>query len=229
MARKTRLQYSSIIDESHIHNILFDEREIFLHSDYAGDNDNGIDYKVANTFVKNLRLLERHKYEPIIIHLNTIGGDWSSGISIYDYISLSACPIIVICHGECSSIGTIILQAADIRVIMPNCDFLIHAGHSGMSNLSHKSAQQWAKFELNCFNKMLDIYSTAIWRNSKEFKNKEYAYVKRWLKSQLDKKEEWFLQPEDVIKYGLADFIFGDKSGKAKDVSTLINYAINNV
>ena len=97
-------------DELHRYGLLRESREIFLNSALENtDGDPGVDYRMATTFIKNLRLLELDSGDkPIIIHQNSIGGDWCDGMAIFDAIQHSICPIIVITHGIAASMGSII-------------------------------------------------------------------------------------------------------------------------
>lgn len=67
--------------------------------------------------------------EPMTILLNSCGGTCIDGIALYDYImSLRAIGhhITIIALGEASSMGGIILQAADHRVMGATSELLIH-------------------------------------------------------------------------------------------------------
>ena len=53
-----------------------DTREIFLHNYYTSDGDEnpGVEYKMSNTFLKNVRALEIKSDKPITIHMQSVGG-----------------------------------------------------------------------------------------------------------------------------------------------------------
>ena len=57
-ATRTRHQKSDIIYESHEHGVIVETREIFLHSHFGESEDPGIEYRSANRFLKNVRILE---------------------------------------------------------------------------------------------------------------------------------------------------------------------------
>ena len=48
---------ASIVSEAHEYDVITAKREIFLHSYYDGEDDAGIEYRVANRFLKNLKIL----------------------------------------------------------------------------------------------------------------------------------------------------------------------------
>jgi ATP-dependent protease ClpP protease subunit len=210
--KKARNQYLSAVEEVHLYDISTDSREIYLHGETGPDNeDNSIDYRVSNKFLKNLRLLEQSSNEPIIIHLNSIGGGISDGLAIYDSILHSSNYIILIMHGSVYSMATIVAQASDIRVVMPNCLFLVHSGSTEIVG-THKQSQSQAQMEKELEEITLNIYTQSMingefFRQSSSDKKK----VRRFLNTKLSKLEDWWLWSDDVIRFGLADGIFGQE------------------
>ena len=78
---------------------------------------------MSNTFIKNIRALEIKSDKPIIIHMQSVGGEWSDGMAIYDAISMCRCHVTMIAYGQAESMSSIIFQAADTRLITPNTYF----------------------------------------------------------------------------------------------------------
>ena len=66
--------------------------------------------------------------EKTTIVLSTYGGDVYFGLAMYDAIKVFAGQTKIICSGPVMSAGTIILQAADERVMMENSHLLVHYG-----------------------------------------------------------------------------------------------------
>jgi ATP-dependent protease ClpP protease subunit len=186
----------------HDYNISVETREIFLIP-----NDE-IDQSVAANFLKNLRILEQKK-SPIIIHLNSVGGDRVAGMSIYDFIKNSSCPIIIICSGICASAASIILQAATpgYRVITPNCEMGIHEGSVTLES-NPKSAISQIEANNRIVNNMYDIYANAC-KAGEYFKDDKPPKIKSYLKRKLSIKEDWFLDAKESVYYGFADGILG--------------------
>ena len=59
---------NNVIDDIHSQNIDVKNREIFLHGQHGSfDDDPGVEYRMATTFIKNIRYLDSLKNEPIII------------------------------------------------------------------------------------------------------------------------------------------------------------------
>ena len=86
----------SIVSQAHEYDIITSRREIFLHSYFDGEEESGVDYRVANRFLKNIKILESISDDPIVIHQHSVGGDWECGMLIYDSLVATPCPIIFI-------------------------------------------------------------------------------------------------------------------------------------
>ena len=196
----------------HSEDLLLSTREIFVHS-HPDAEDSGIDFRVANKFIKNLRVLEAANKKPIIVHQNTVGGDWYAGITIYDAIKYSPCKFIFVCHGLAASMGSIIAQSVygkGIRVTMPNCDWLIHEGYSDISG-TYKQIGAAHEAEKRLLVKMYDIYTEICGGTGEYFASSKKSAVKSFIKRKLMAKEDWWLTAEDAVYYGFADAIFGTK------------------
>ena len=101
----------SYISEAHDHDIIISSREIFLHGPIEDGEHSGIDSPKTNKSLKNLQILDSINNNPIVIHQQSIGGEWESGMMIYDAIQQSPSSFIFICHGVAASMGSIIPQA----------------------------------------------------------------------------------------------------------------------
>ena len=64
MTRKTSWDKSTIVSEAHEYDIVVTKREIFLHSYYDGEEDGGVDYRVANKFLKNVPEKAIYNWDP---------------------------------------------------------------------------------------------------------------------------------------------------------------------
>ena len=116
----------------------------------------------------------------------------------------SPCKIIFICHGISASMGSIIPQAADVRITMPNCDWLLHEGYTDIdSGLTHKQAISWAQWEQKVYDIMMEIYV----ESSKIQASR--------IKSMFSKREDWWISAEEAVENGFADALLGDKKYKS--------------
>jgi ATP-dependent Clp protease protease subunit len=202
-----------IVSDVHNYGINIKTREIFLHPYVANnDEDPGVDYKMSTNFYKNIRLLESINSQPIIIHMNSIGGEWNSGVSICDAISFCKSHITIIVYGQAESMSSIILQFADKRVMMPNSYFMCHFGSSGYSG-NYLDVQKGASFEKEMAETMLDIYASSCVKGkffTQRYKNITQQKVKNYIKRKL-KEGDWYLKAHDAVYYGFADCVLGTR------------------
>lgn len=189
-------------------------REIFLHNHYhTEDNQNpGVEYRMSNTFLKNLRAIDMRSDQPITIHMQSIGGDWSDGMAIFDAISMCRSYVTIVAYGQASSMSSIILQAADYRALTPNAHFMSHYGSTDIST-DYLSAMNQADYERRIADIMFNIYSKRC-VNGKFFyekfgKKPSEKQVKQFLIRKF-KSGDWYLSAEDAVYYGFADTVLTD-------------------
>lgn len=87
-----------------------------------------IDDHTACRLVISLSVMDGED-EPITIFLNTPGGQIEAGYAIYDAIRLCNSHITVVGLGSVMSMGAIIMQAADTRLMAPRARFMVHTGN----------------------------------------------------------------------------------------------------
>lgn len=207
---------SDFINDLHNHGVDVKNREIFLHSYIANsDEDPGVDYRMVSTFTKNLRMLDVISDSPIIIHMQSIGGNWNDGMAIYDAISLCKSYVQIIAYGQAESMSSIILQAADLRIMMPNAYFMAHYGSFGFDG-NYLDGNKYIDFQRRTTEKMLDIYTEAA-KNGKFFKEKmgevSEQKIKNYLKRKL-KDGDWYLNANETVYYGFADGVLSTRNYK---------------
>lgn len=182
-----------------------ENREIFL----FGDEDNEINHKSSLLFLKSLRLLENNNNKPILIHQNNLGGCVNNGLLIYDAIFRSPCYITIVLHGNAISMGSIIPQAADKRIMMPNAVMMIHGSSLNLS-ASMKASKTYMDFHKTETKNMLQILvSRAMY--GEYFKDGwTENRISKFILGKLDKLEDWYLNPEAAQMYGFIDDIIGN-------------------
>lgn len=154
-------------------NLDIDSRTIYMGSmisDIDG-NESGVDNLMAEYFIKGLIALEKINDKPITILMNNPGGDWYHGMAIYDAIKYSKCYIEIRVYGYAMSMGSVILQAADKRVMMPNSRLMIHYGYEGTYGPS-KTVYRWADEGKRINFEMENIYLDKMLESEKK-KNKK--------------------------------------------------------
>jgi ATP-dependent protease ClpP protease subunit len=212
LKNRDRVSKGYIVDEMHRFNILLESREIFLHAYIDNvEDDPGVEYRMANNFLKNIKLLEHmDSKKPIIVHQHSVGGSWTEGMMVYDAIQTCLAPVIIITHGIAASMGSIVPQSADLRVTMPNCWWLIHDGYSDISGLVRRQAKAWHDWENKLEEQMMDIYLN-VCSESELFKNKKPSQIKYFIKKKLERNEDWWLSGEESLNYGFSDAVYGSK------------------
>ena len=125
-------------------------------SDWEG-NETGVDNFMAEYFVKGMHVLESKNSKPITVIMNNPGGDWYHGMAIYDAINCSPCEVTIKVYGYAMSMGSVILQSADHRVMMPNSRFMIHYGYDGKAGHA-KIVYKWADEGKRINHQMENIY-----------------------------------------------------------------------
>lgn len=200
---------NDILQDMHSYGACLQSRDMFLHNIFSSDDENpGVEYRMANVFLKNLRMLERKNSDPITIHMNSIGGSWSDGMVIYDAIQMSKCYITIIVYGQAESMSSIILQAADERLITKNSYFMVHYGSSDGGG-DYLSTMNWMQYEKHICDTMLEIYASKCVKG-KFFKEKYVRPDIKKVKNFLGKKlqdGDWYMTAEDTVYYGFADKI----------------------
>lgn len=204
----------NLISEYHTYGILPESREIFLGSDSntIGDiEESCIDFKMSNKFIKNVHILNRQSDENILVHFNSIaGGDWYYGLSIYDSIVTNGGYINCLGYGHMASMSSVIFQAFDNRVLMPNCSMMIHWGANSYNPHPRANIAQ-AEWNELLREKMIDIYVRRC-KNGLAFKRKSVQFTRKKFVEMIDKDEDLYLDVDECIYYGLADGFLGDNN-----------------
>ena len=209
----------------HDHNIDISNREVYLHSYIGeGDEEGGVDYRSSVKFEKNLRHLNLISLEPILVHMHLPGGDWQDCLGMYDAIKASKAKVIILAYAKAESSSSVLLQAADLRILMPNTNVLIHYGSFSVDAEHSKAAAagiQWNERECD---KMVDVFTDRCMNSiiCKE-KNWKRMMAKKHIVSQLANKCDWILTAQQAVDYGFADGILGTK--KFPNMDYLKTYA----
>jgi ATP-dependent protease ClpP protease subunit len=132
------------------------------------DDEAGVDFSMAERVTKALHILDTYDAEarkgekPISIIMNNPGGDVIHGMGIYDAVANCKNHVTIRVIGHAMSMGSVILQAADKRVMTKNSLMMIHYGYGGVPAHS-KTSQKWGKWEKEFDKKVLEkIYLEKI-------------------------------------------------------------------
>jgi len=184
-----------------------------------GGVEPGVEYVMANRFIRNINLCMRVNPEiPLVIHMKTCGGDWQEGMAIYDAIRTFPWPVTILSYTQASSMSSLIFQAGNKRVMMPNSHFMFHDGSFGMQG-TVKQVRSAVRFEKRVADKtMMDIYARAMKERGK-LSNKTLQYIRKWIRLRMDKEEDVYFTAKETCEYGLADEIFDANWSRLTDYS----------
>lgn len=206
---------SNSVFEAHNYDLNLELNHIYLFGvdrGYAVSEDvaePGVEFTMANRFIRNMNLCMRvNPTEPIVIHMKTCGGLWEEGMAIYDMIKSCPNPVTILNYTHARSMSSIIFQAATKRVMMPTSYFMFHTGTLHVGG-TVKEVESNVDFNKLASKKMIDIYAENLFKQGK-FQGNPLMKIKKWIKDQMDKKEDVFLTAQETINYGFADEIFNN-------------------
>lgn len=137
--------------------------------------------------------------KPIILHLNSPGGDLNAGLALSTIICNSKIPIIVVNEGTSASAATFVTVTAPIRFIMKFSVMLLHQYTEGAVD-----KYEGLKFNIRIGDEIMETMFRLYVKNS----NLSYTALKNILKHDI------FLDSKTIMKYGLADKMLGLKTKK---------------
>ena len=142
------------------------------------------------------RWARRAPGEPITVIFNSPGGGVIAGLALYDFILElrdRGHHVTTVVRGYAASMGSILLQAGDERVVGPNSWVMVHEVSSG--SIGKVSDQEE---DLETTKRMQDQLAEILASRS--------TFSKDQIKRKWRKKDVW-LAPEQAIEWGLADKI----------------------
>ena len=170
---------------------------------YMGGEE-GIDANMSEKIIKGLHILDNvddKDDKPIVIIMNNPGGDLTHTMAIYDAIKTCKNYVTIKVYGEASSGGSIILQAADERILSENSEMLIHYGSSSFEGNS-LDVIKFAEVLRKELDRMEKIYLEKIKQKNPKFRKSEIVKMLTI---------DTTIKPKDAIKLGLADKILKRK------------------
>lgn len=139
------------------------------------------DHKVLSVMDKIL-WLESINNEPIILSVNTVGGDVPAAFALYDCIRRVQCKVVVVTTGFCGSAGLLILASGDVRIASPLTRFFYHEliqireGEINSLEANNGIAMSYSN-DLKLYNKMLKERMSIDKDDWKRyFKRRTYSY-----------------------------------------------------
>jgi ATP-dependent Clp protease protease subunit len=182
----------------HETNCLITKRLVYFGSEnYDEDNcgESGVDFLSTKKLIKNLIYLDTLSSKNIKLYFNSPGGDWHHGMAIYDCILGLRSKVVFVGFGYVRSMGSIIMQACDKRLLTPNCKVMIHDGIEGYYGIP-KSFEAWGKESRKTRQKMYEIYYNEMIKKDKNITLKKIEDMC---------KHDYIFSGEDAVNMGLAD------------------------
>lgn len=127
---------------------------------------------------------------------NSPGGSIMHGLALYDFITelkSSGHKINTVARGMAASMGGVLLQAGDERIIGDNCQLLIHEA-SALSLGKLTEMEDEIKFVNKLQDRLLNILAERSTLTKQQIRN-------RW------RRKDWWLDSKECIEYGFADRI----------------------
>jgi ATP-dependent protease ClpP protease subunit len=187
------------VDRFHDQKIYIPTRTIYMGSESIDpeEGESGCDAALAERTIMNLHVLDGLSSADITILMNNIGGDEYHCFAIIDAIRSCRSKVIIKVLGQAMSAGSLILQAADERLMAPLSRQMLHYGTWGNNDHS-KTHQKWAKEGQKIDDWMEGYYLDRI-------QEKCPAFRRRKLVEMLD--HDTILTAEESVALGLADGI----------------------
>jgi ATP-dependent protease ClpP protease subunit len=205
----TNLSNDFLISTIHDHHINPKKNHIFLFSGNELHEENGIWGPIASKFILNLHCcMMMNPGKPILVHMKIGGGDWDEGMGMYDAIRSCPVPVTILNYSSASSMSSILFLSGDKRIMMPNSHFMFHQGEANFYGTIKQLNSQHHYYGETMSDVMINIYSEAMQKKG-EFAGRDRKVINNWLRSQMDKREDVYLNAEQTVQYGFADGIFG--------------------
>lgn len=189
------------MDKFHDYSLYVPSRTVYVGSEEHNleHGESGCDGAMAERLIKNLAILESINKEPITIVMNNVGGDEYHCFAMIDAIQACESHVKIVVLGHAMSCGSLILQAADERIMGQHAVQMIHYGTWG-SNDHSKTFQKWA-MEGRRIDEWMEAWYLA------KIRDKHANFQPKKLKEMLD--HDTFLTAEESVELGLADKILG--------------------
>jgi len=165
---------------------------------------NGVNHYMAMKFIRNFTHLLSINKDPITVIMNTPGGSCVEGYAIYDTIRAAKnCHVTIKVVGQACSMGCIILQAADERIVQPNACIMFHAGTGGAGAYNPYEVANSAEFDKRYMERMYKI----VWGRINRKREQKGEAPMAWKTFENMNLKGKYLFAEEAVELGLADKI----------------------
>ena len=176
------------VDKLFEYNVDLSSRTVILDDDIH-------DYSTS-TVIKALHVMDRTAGE-ITIKLCSCGGEWYPGMAVFDAIKACTNQVRIVAMGQAMSMGAVILQAGDVRALMPNTTVMVHYGSDWFGGHTKDLERRADESKRTCI-VMEDIFLEGI-------REKHPTYTREDFKHQFA--FDVFMSADEAVALGLADEI----------------------
>ena len=154
-----------------------------------------VDDAMANIIIAQLLFLENQDPDKDIkLYINSPGGSVSAGLAIYDTMQYIKPDVSTICIGMAASMGAVLLAAGQKgkRFILPNAEVMLHQVMGGTEGQAIE----------------IKIHAEHILKTKDKINQILADHTSQSLaKIEKDTDRDYFMSPEEALKYGLVDKI----------------------
>ena len=192
------LDYESILVNNGMIEELFylkdlKQRKLFLNCNITSDSVNEIVSHIMqfNADDKDVPVENR---KPILLYINSCGGEVDAGCTLIDVIRVSNTPVYTINAGIAYSMAAIVAIAGNKRFSFENGKYLIHDGSNFVYD-SSKKAEDRMQFQKRVDERIKDFIISNTNISKEEYEENDRV--------------EWYMFADEANRKGLCDFIIG--------------------
>jgi len=161
--------------------------------------DDGVLDTIAYLILRYNRLdenIEPQERQPIILYINSDGGETSAGFGLIDIILNSKTPIYTVNLAKSHSMACLIFLAGDKRYALSHSTFLLHDGSAGLFSSVGKMQN------------FMDFIKNHLEKETKDFvllrsKISDEEYDKKYY-------NDWWFSAQEGKDIGVVDYIIGE-------------------
>lgn len=139
---------------------------------------------------------------PIVLKLGSEGGDVHWGFAIYDALRCCNNHITVIGTGAVMSMGSLILQAGDLRLLTPKARVMIHDGSMGIDTINTSRLKGLAEEADATTDLAVKVLAQRSGKSEDEIRDMLHREV--------------YMSAEEAVSANLADGVFSYHTGEKK-------------
>ena len=165
------------------------------------------DYCSPHAVMDDIYALNMESTEPIIVTIDSSGGEINTGMVMYDFMGMSKAPLILVAH-NCASMATLLLARGNERLVFPHSRFILHTPQAelfGSIEVLEKNVEIMQDMRDRLVKCYIDCGVTAGLG-----KDAPKEDIKKKLLSDIQNKEH-YLNAEEAIEYGLVDRLIEPK------------------